>query len=75
MPNLDWVTQPLVVCVDGPLRDQWFLEPDWHERLRAENYMVEKNQRPGRSLAYLPADYTISHPAQPAAVGQAWTSA
>lgn len=74
MPNLDWVTKDLVVCADGPLRAQWFLLDDWHERLRAANYMAEKGGRPDRSLWYLPTDHTITHPDQPRAVGRVWTT-
>lgn len=46
-------SDPLVVCVDGPMKNQWYTEPDWRERVASAAYMVERGQRRSPCLDYV----------------------
>lgn len=59
-----WATDPttrLVACIDGPLRDQWFLQKDWDERVDAARYMTERSERRSPVLDYV-EDGVVPHP-------------
>jgi hypothetical protein len=45
---------PLVVCIDGPMKNQWYTDADWRERVEASRYMAARGQRRSPCLDYVP---------------------
>jgi hypothetical protein len=45
--------EPLIACLAGPLRGQWFWRRDWDALLRAGERMLARGQRPAPVLSYV----------------------
>jgi len=67
----DWVHEPLVACVDGPMVNQWFTQKDWDARLDAARYMIARGGRRSPALDYVAdrARPAITNPEDHAASG------
>jgi hypothetical protein len=68
----EWVSEPLVACVDGPMAGQWYTAADWSERLATAERMTERGQRRSPVLDYVRTGATVAHPHQDEASGGAW---